>query len=298
MASRNILHMVTPLKHMSPFDVNMAVDAGYDAVIPYTQVTMEEIRGLVQDAIYSRAPDVGPRTALFIAGKNAIAALDMMHEAREAFVPPFAMSVFADPAGSFTTAAAMVACVNKQLVEKTGAGLAGRRVAVFGGTGVVGFSAAVIAAGEGAHVRLVGHDGDGRVKRSAADMQARFDVTVTGADGSGEDKKRAIVEDVEVIFCAGPAGAQVLPATVMSAARSLIVAADVNAVPPAGIAGVDLFDNGKPLSGTPGVGIGALAIGNVKYLTESGLFRKMIESDKALMLDFRDAYALAQTIIG
>ena len=28
MADKNILHMVTPLKHMSPFDVNMALDAG------------------------------------------------------------------------------------------------------------------------------------------------------------------------------------------------------------------------------------------------------------------------------
>ena len=35
MADKNILHMVTPLKHMSPFDVNMALDAGYDAVLPY-----------------------------------------------------------------------------------------------------------------------------------------------------------------------------------------------------------------------------------------------------------------------
>ncbi len=298
MASRNILHMVTPLKHMSPFDVNMAVDAGYDAVVPYTQVTVEEIKGLVQDAIFSRAPDVGPRTGLFIAGKNAITALDMLSEAWEAFVPPFAISVFADPAGSFTTAAAMVACVSKKVKEKTGSGLSGKRVAVFGGTGVVGFSAAVLSASEGAQVQLVGYDGDARVKRSAADMQARFGVQVTGVDGSSDDKKRAIVRDAEVIFCAGPAGNQVLPEAVISEAKSLLVAADVNAVPPPGIAGVGAFDDGTPIPGTPGVGIGALAIGNVKYQTESGLFRQMIASDKALMLDFRDAYALAQQIIG
>ena len=28
MAEKYILHMVTPLKHMSPFDVNMALDSG------------------------------------------------------------------------------------------------------------------------------------------------------------------------------------------------------------------------------------------------------------------------------
>ena len=43
MADRYILHMVTPLKHMSPFDVNMAVDAGCDMVITYTDVSLGEI---------------------------------------------------------------------------------------------------------------------------------------------------------------------------------------------------------------------------------------------------------------
>ena len=44
------------------------------------------------------------------------------------------------------------------------------------------------------------------------------------------------------------------------------------------------------------VGIGALAVGNVKYRTEAGLFDKMIESEKPLYLDFRAAYALAQKL--
>ena len=59
MAEKQILHMVTPLKHMSPFDVNMALDAGYDAVLAYTGVALEEVAGLVQDAIFSRPPKAG-----------------------------------------------------------------------------------------------------------------------------------------------------------------------------------------------------------------------------------------------
>lgn len=296
MASRNILHMVTPLKHMSPFDVNMAIDAGYDAVVPYTEVTVEEIRGLVQDAIFSRAPQDGPRTALFIAGKNAVTALDMLDQAREAMMPPFAISAFADPAGSFTTAAAMVACVLRKLKEKTGAGLSGRRVAVFGGTGVVSFSSAVLAAGEGAEVRLVGYDGDARVKRLAEDIKTRFGVTVEGVNGSSEDKRRDIASTAEVILCAGPAGVQVIDEFVLEAATGLLVAADVNAVPPPGIAGIGMHDDGAPLAGTQGIGIGPLAIGNVKYQTEAGLFRRMIASQEPLMLDFRDAYTLAREL--
>ena len=44
--------------------------------------------------------------------------------------------------------------------------------------------------------------------------------------------------------------------------------------------------------------VGALAIGNVKYQTEAGLFRRMLEADQPLVLDFRDAYELAVRIAG
>ena len=51
-----ILHMLSPLKHVSPFDANMALDAGFNAVLPYTGVEAGEVAGLVQDAIFSRGP--------------------------------------------------------------------------------------------------------------------------------------------------------------------------------------------------------------------------------------------------
>ena len=34
---KTILHFVTPLKNVSPFDVNMATDAGFDVVVPYSR---------------------------------------------------------------------------------------------------------------------------------------------------------------------------------------------------------------------------------------------------------------------
>ena len=65
---KNILHMLTPHKHVSPFDVNQALDAGYDSVTPYEEVTIEEVADLVQDVIFSRPPDHG--TASDIAAKG------------------------------------------------------------------------------------------------------------------------------------------------------------------------------------------------------------------------------------
>jgi methylene-tetrahydromethanopterin dehydrogenase len=297
MADKNILHMVTPLKHMSPFDVNMAVDAGYDAVIPYTNVTLDEITGLVQDAIFSRPPKIGARTAMFIAGKNAIAALDMMEKAKKALVPPFGISFFADPAGSFTTAAAMVACVEKVLKDKRQRGLKGLKIATFGATGVVGFSASVIAALEGADVTLVGYDGIKRVADAADEIKARFKVEVRAADGSDDAKKAEILQGAEAVLAAGRAGARILTKDQVAAAKSLLVVADVNAVPPAGIEGLDVMANGETVNGGP-LGVGALAIGNIKYKTEFGLFQKMIGAAKPVQLDFRDAFAFARELHG
>ncbi len=296
MAEKHILHMVTPLKHISPFDVNMAVDAGFDAVTPYTDTTLEEVTGLVQDAIFSRPPKLGVKTGMFFGGKNAIVALDMLAAAKKALVPPFGISLFADPAGSFTTAAAMVACVEKLLRNKKQRDLRGLNVAVFGATGVVGFSASVIAALEGAVVTLVGYDGIKRVSEGARDIKARFDVEVTAADGSTETKKQEIFRNTDVALCAGRAGVQILSAEQLAAARRLLVVADVNAVPPAGVEGLEVMANGKDIGPHGALGIGPLAIGNIKYKTEFGLFQRMISAPKPLSLDFREAFELAREL--
>ena len=298
MADKNILHMVTPLKHISPFDVNMAVDAGYDVVFPYTDVTLEEISGLVQDAIFSRRPKVGARTAMFIGGRNAALALDMLSKARKALVPPFGISFFADPSGSFTTAAAMVACVEKALKEKKQRDLKGLKVAVFGATGVVGFSAAVIAALEGADVTLVGYDGIKRVSDAAQEIKTRFGADVHAADGSDDAKKSGILKSAEAVFAAGRAGVQILSKAQIAQAKNLLIAADVNAVPPSGIEGLEVNANGDELSPGGALGIGALAIGGIKYQTEFGLFQKMTTAAKPVQYDFRDAFALARELHG
>jgi len=296
MGHPRILHMITPLKHMSPFDVNMALDAGFDHAIPYTNVTVEDVTGLVQDAIFSRGPEGVKRTAMFIGGKRAMEALDMMDRAKKGMVPPFEISVFADPAGSFTTAAAMVACAKKALEEKFSTGLKGKRVVVFGGTGVVAFASAVIAAMEGASSTLVGYDGPERVRRFSDEAKARFDVDVGYADGSTEEQKTELARDAEVIFSAGPAGRMLLSLDQLKQAKGLLVATDVNAVPPAGVEGIGVNDSAEPIAGTKALGIGALAVGNIKYKTEAGLFEQMIEADKPIYLDFREAYALAQKL--
>jgi methylene-tetrahydromethanopterin dehydrogenase len=276
----------------------MALDAGYDAVLTYTNVTLEEVTGLVQDAMFSRPPKRGARTAMFLGGKNAVLALDMLAAAKKAMFPPFAISLFADPAGSFTTAAAMVACVEKILKEKKQRELRGLKIAVFGATGVVGFSAAVIAALEGADVTLVGYDGPARVSNAAREIKTRFDVDVRAVDGSDDAKKTTILAQAEAALCAGRAGVRILSAAQLVAPPHLLIVADVNAVPPSGVEALEMTANGAELTPHGTLGIGPLAIGNVKYQTESGLFRRMIAAEKAVRFDFRDAFQFARELHG
>jgi methylene-tetrahydromethanopterin dehydrogenase len=295
--AKTILHMLTPLAHMSPFDVNMAADAGFDVVATYTHVSLAEVSPLTQDAMFSRSPRDALRTGIFIGGKDAFIALDMLDAAAKSLLKPFEISLFADPAGSFTTAAAMLAVVEKTYSAKFGRSLAGAEIAIYGATGVVGAAAGVIGALEGAHVTFVGHDGTARVERHAAELKRRFGVEVAAADGSTAEGRRAILGATEIALCAARAGVRVLEAADVEAAPTLKVAADVNAVPPLGVEGVELNANGAPLGSHGAVGVGALAIGNVKYRTESGLFKQMTESAKPLKLDFRQAFALARTLV-
>src|SRR6185503_13762719 len=104
--------------------------------------------------------------------------------------------------------------------------------------------------------------------------------------------------DAEVIFAAAAAGVRVISAADKALAKNLLVVADVNAVPPPGVEGMELFMDGAPLPGCDALGVGPLAIGDIKYKCESGLFKQMITSDKPLMLDFRHAYALAKQLVG
>jgi methylene-tetrahydromethanopterin dehydrogenase len=243
--AKAILHMLSTLKHMSPFDVNMALDAGFDEVAVYTNVSAEEVTALVQDAMFSRALAAALRTGVFFAGRDAVLALDMLELAKKALIKPFEVSLFADPYGSFTTAGAMVACVEKILRAEKQRELKGLKIVIYGATGVVGYSAAVIAALEGAEVTVVGYSGIDRVRKLAEEMQKRFSINVMPADGSSPEQVRALLLDHEVALCAARAGIKVLSREDIEAANNLLIAADVNAVPPLGVEGCGLHDNGS-----------------------------------------------------
>lgn len=293
-----ILHMLTTAKNLSPFDVNMAMDAGWLSAVPYINVEPGEVQALVQDAIFSRSAKYLKRTAIFIGGRDTKQAMDMLKAAKQAMVPPFEISVFADPSGAFTTAAGMMAAVERELAAKFHTGLAGKSMLALGGTGPVGQAAAVIAAKAGANVRIIGRQLE-KAQQIADLCNHEFgDGSINILAGADADKAEYI-KNADIIVATGAAGIELLSAELVASAPQLKVAADVNAVPPAGIAGVDAYQNGTAIIGSHSgaVGIGALAIGNIKYQAQNRLLKQMIETEKPVYLHFEHAFDVARAYV-
>ncbi len=294
-----VLHMLTTAKNLSPFDVNMAIDAGWIAPIPYTYVEASEVRGLVQDVIFSRSAKGLKSTGIFIGGRDTKEAMDMLKTAKNSMVPPFEVSVFADPSGAFTTAAGMVACAEREIVNKFNLpSLEGLNILILGGTGPVGQVAAVISAQAGANVKLVGRQLE-KAQRIADWCNQEFGKGEINIEAGADAEKGEYIKTTDIVFATGAAGIELLSAELIASAPQLKVAADVNAVPPAGIANLDPFHDGTLIEGSNSgaIGIGALAIGNVKYQAQNRLLKKMIESDEAIYLSFEDAFELAREYV-
>ncbi len=298
---RSILHMLDPMPHNSPFDINMAMDAGFDVMMPYSNVKLESVHGLVQDAIFSRGPSGVKKTGVFIGGRNVGLALDMLEVCKKAMVPPFEVSVFADPSGAFTTAAALVASVEKQLKEKHGLELKGLDAVVIGGTGAVGIVTGIIASLAGADVTLTDHLSVDTALEVSKEYNSRFGCNLKGTYASSEADKAMLIANADVVFCTAKAGIQVLSKSVLGQAKRLKVASDINAVPPLGIEGIKRSDMGTPLlhavNSSGSVGIGALAVGDIKYQLQHALLKSMVETEKPLYLDFRDAFIKARELL-
>ena len=301
MEKRSIIHMFDPSPHTSPFDINMALDADFDIIVPYDHVKLEDITGLVQDAIFSRGPEGVKLTGIFIGGRDIGLAMAMLDAAKAAMVPPFEVSVLSDPSGAFTTAAALVACVEKELKSKHETDLKGCRAIVFGGTGPVGIATGVISSLAGADVTLVDHLTIDTALEIANEYNDLCGANLCGTYASSDADKARLLSNADIVFCTAKAGIQVLNASVLADAKELKVAGDVNAVPPLGIEGIKRHDFGVPLeyatASENAVGIGALAVGDVKYKLQHFLLDAIFESEDPIYMDFRDAFEQARKLV-
>jgi methylene-tetrahydromethanopterin dehydrogenase len=292
---KKLLYIVAAEPHVSPFDVNMAYDAGFDAVLPYGGVAGGAVRGLVQDIMFSRGPKGARSTALLVASAALAEAEESFAAARAALFDPFRVGLMIDPKGAYTTAAALLAKVDALRQARGLGGLDGARVLVLGGTGGVGRAAAAMAAADGARVMLASREAD-RAAVAAAEVKRLYGADVAGRGAATEADRAALARDSDVVLAAGAAGAVLLGEAAVRSLHGPKVLADVNAVPPAGLGGVTATADGEAMAENLHA-IGALAIGGLKFKVEAALFADLLGSGPAPCLDAAAARRRAAEIV-
>ncbi len=283
----------------SPFDICMAYDAGYDAVIPYENVSPEDAKAIVQDAIFSREPKAVKHTCFFIGGKDAAKAEEVYEASKGTMFPPFKTSIIVDPAGAYTTAAAMVAKVENALLSHNLGELREKTCAVLG-TGAVGQIAAVLLAKMGCNTLIASlnpkrTDGKEYSEKVARLLAERFGVNVKGVFAPSAAEKLEILKKSDVVLCAGGRGTRVIEKELLQNLRLLMVLVDVNTIPPFGVEGLELKDDMKEIA-TGIFGIGGLAVGDLKHKLEKEILREARSNGKETY-DYNMALQIARKLI-
>ena len=272
---RKLLLQLDSSPHPSVFDRVVAYDGGADEVMSYGGVTADAVRDLVHGCIFTRGPKDLHNTAIFIGGTDMADGERLLGAVKQAFFGPFSVSVMLDSNGSNTTA---VAAVTK-LLQTTG-GAAGQRAVITAGTGPVGVRAAGLLAKAGADVTITSRR---PVDSGLLDgLRNRFGGRVSHAIMTDSSSAASVLQGATMLLNTGPAGVRLVPKEAWSGRGELRVAADLNAVPPLGLEGVEVGDNALERDGV--TVFGALGVGNLKMKIHKACIARLFERND-LVLD-------------
>ena len=273
----------------SVFDRVVAVDSGVQQLFSYGGVKPEQVQTLVHGCIFTRGPKDLQRTAIFIGGSDVAAGELLLAEIKKHLLPQWKLqvSVLLDSNGANTTAAAAVRAAAWHI------DLTGVKALVLGGTGPVGQRVARLLARHGAEVRI-----GSRQRQRAEQVCAALRSRISGAQvepfatGTAAELAQALAGRTLVI-AAGAAGAVLLPKSACAAGPELRVAIDLNAVPPAGIEGVEVTDKAKDRDGV--ISYGAIGVGDTKMKIHKAAIAKLFERNDQI-LDAEEVYEIAKSI--
>ena len=258
----------------STFDQVVAYDSNVDNIIAYGGITVENVTSHVHGMIFTRGGGNLKNSAIFIGGSN-VSASDLVGTAvKKSFFGPMSVSVMLDPNGSNTTAAAIVRKVT------TNYNIDGKKVVIIG-SGPVGQRAALLFLKEGAGEVVITSRDITRSKAISLQMKNAYGVCVTAGETVSGESVNKLLNDAHVAVACGPAGVCVIPEPAWKNCDTLEVVADVNAVPPLGIAGLDVMDNGTDKKGIRFYG--ALAIGNLKMKVHRAAIKSLYESSNQFL---------------
>jgi methylenetetrahydrofolate/methylenetetrahydromethanopterin dehydrogenase (NADP+) len=270
-------------KHPSAFDRIVAYDAGVDAVLSYGGITPPDVAPLVHGAIFTRGPADLRHTAVWIGGSDVAAGESLLDAATKAFFGPFRVSLMMDSNGCNTTAAAAVARLAGVVPLK------GARAVVLAGMGPVGLRAAALLAREGATVAVTSRSLD-RAQAACARLKAQLGVEVTPLEARDDEGVARALKGADLCLTAGAAGVTLLRRAVWAGHPTLRAMADVNAVPPLGIEGIEAADKDVEREGKRV--FGALGVGSLKMKVHRACIARLFERNDAVV-DLDEVYRVA-----
>src|SRR3989442_1112416 len=213
----------------------------------------------------------------FAGGADKAAGEELLAAAQKAVFKPFTVSLMLDSNGSNTTAVAAVA----KMVQGAGGDVRGKRVLIVAGTGPVGVRAAGLFARADAEVVITSRKADAGERARDPGLK-RFGGTVRAIAMPDASEAVRACKGAALLLNAGPAGVMLVPKRAWANVPGLKVVADVNAVPPLGVEGVETMDDGVTKEGV--VCFGALAIGNLKTKLHKACIARLFERND-LVLD-------------
>lgn len=271
----------------SSFDSVVAIDAGVDHLLRYGGVQVTSVEPLVHGAMFTRGGDDLQNTAIFIGGSEVHVAERLLAACQDAFFGPVRVSLMLDANGCNTTASAAVVAAGRH------AEIDQSRAVVLGGTGPVGCRVAQLLASDGADVTLTSRSVD-RAQMACREINQHLqDAEIKPAAVSSPRMADEVLAGAAIVIGCGAAGVELVGEKIIQKIDSLKVAIDLNAVPPAGVGGVEVTDKAEPLGS--GVGYGAIGVGGLKMKTHRRAIEMLFEANDRV-LDADQIYAIAKSI--
>jgi hypothetical protein len=267
--------------HPSSFDQVVAYDGGADRIMSYANVTDAAVRDLVHGAIFTRGPKDLHNTAIFIGGTDMLAGERLLAAVKKTVFGPMRVSVMLDSNGSNTTAVAAVAKLQHAVGD-----VKGTRAIITAGTGPVGIRAAGLLARAGADVVITSRK---PMDSGVLDhVRQRFGGNISNVVMPDSSQAGPVLEGAQLLLNCGPAGVMLVPKSAWAGRAGLIAAADLNAVPPLGVEGIDVMDNGVDRHGV--IVFGALGVGGLKMKVHKACIAKLFERNDHVL----DAETIAE----
>jgi hypothetical protein len=130
-----------------------------------------------------------------------------------------------------------------------------------------------------------------RVQAACEAVEKRFGKKTSPAEVFDEASTEQALIGASGVLCAGAAGIQLIPESLWAEHPTLAVLADINAVPPLGVQGLDPKYDGEERHGKKL--FGALGVGGLKMLVHRACVAKLFERNDTV-LDAEAIFAVAK----